>query len=512
FRADGRGAVSATTRPVPERPALDPRYAFHLEEDGALLVDERGHAWIEGAIFAALVPRLRGRRTVGELVRDVSASHGSTPAEVVTALVLLADAGYFAAAPEPKADGPALASAVRGLGFELAGLAQGAASVDLVSAAAEDPRVGAARRALGIPDALAERASLTLVVADDLLAPALAGVEAWLGQAGRPWLLVQPFGYRPTLGPVFGARGCDRWRHLADALRPQRAVERSFGVAAPRRADNDSVRRVLDVASRIALDLDNSSGGLRRQFVELDLEASRAILHPVGDRAVHRPAGPFALRPRPKIRGAAGGSRTSPVVETLNRLRRTVSPVSGPLRSVTSSSDDGPMLSVRAVHGLPGSYRSWPRLRRRLTGGCAGKGRTAEQAEVSGLAEALERYAGFHRPGDPTIRGRLADLGTSAIDPRTCLLISDRQYRDRDAWNVEHGARQWIPEPFDPAALLDWTPVYGVRSGRRRLLPRDWLYYDPPSASPFFRADSNGCAAGNTVEEARKKGDAEGGS
>ncbi|MEM8994817.1 MAG: hypothetical protein AAGF23_08500, partial [Acidobacteriota bacterium] len=210
-RVAGDGSPTAAERPVaertvPERPALDPRYAVHAESEGALLVDERGHAWVDGAIFAAMLPELDGRRTVGDWIRRLGASQGFGPAPVVTALVGLADAGYLGFDPAPAPDGPALRSALRGLGLDL-GLDLGEtsatgelerASVDLVSAAGEDPRVAAARRALGMAEAPDPGASVTLVAVDDLLAPALGGVEDWLGRRRRPWLLVQPFGHRPT--------------------------------------------------------------------------------------------------------------------------------------------------------------------------------------------------------------------------------------------------------------------------------------------------------------------------
>ncbi|MEO1369093.1 MAG: hypothetical protein AAFX50_18100, partial [Acidobacteriota bacterium] len=323
-RAAGDGAATAADRPVPERPALDPRYAVRVESDGALLVDERGHAWVEGAIFSALLPELDGRRTVGGVIRDLGMSRGFGPAEVVAALVRLADAGYLGADPSPSPDGPALRSALRELGlgpFEssVGGEAAAPASVDLVCAAAEDARIAAARRSSGIAEGLDPSASVTLVVADDLLAPALGGVEDWLGQRQRPWLLVQPFGHRPTLGPLFGAGGCLRWRDLAEALGPQRVLERSLGVSAPRPSSDRSVGWALRLAAALAAasvtDPGSRGGELRRGILELDFEASRAALHPVARRGSRRTAEselPFALEPRPKIPDAAGGSRTTP--------------------------------------------------------------------------------------------------------------------------------------------------------------------------------------------------------
>ena len=62
-----------------------------------------------------------------------------------------------------------------------------------------------------------------------------------------------------------------------------------------------------------------------------------------------------------------------------------------------------------------------------------------------------------------------------------------------------------LPEPFDRSAKIDWTPVWSLRDRRFRYLPTSFLYF-------FYRgpgeinADSNGCAAGNTLAEAIVQG------
>jgi ribosomal protein S12 methylthiotransferase accessory factor len=52
---------------------------------------------------------------------------------------------------------------------------------------------------------------------------------------------------------------------------------------------------------------------------------------------------------------------------------------------------------------------------------------------------------------------------------------------------------------------MEWSPVWSLRDQRFRYLPTSLLYffYSGPHA---FHADSNGCAAGNTVEEAIVQG------
>jgi ribosomal protein S12 methylthiotransferase accessory factor len=61
-----------------------------------------------------------------------------------------------------------------------------------------------------------------------------------------------------------------------------------------------------------------------------------------------------------------------------------------------------------------------------------------------------------------------------------------------------------VPVPFDPRRPIEWTPVRSLTAGREKLLPTACCYYgyDGPGHYPFTRADSNGVAAGPTLEHA----------
>jgi ribosomal protein S12 methylthiotransferase accessory factor len=83
-------------------------------------------------------------------------------------------------------------------------------------------------------------------------------------------------------------------------------------------------------------------------------------------------------------------------------------------------------------------------------------------------------------------------------------LYSDAQYRRHLSPMPDQNDMQ-TPFPFDPSEKIEWSPVWSMRDKRFRYLPTTLLYffYRGPSA---FLADSNGCAAGNTREEAIVQG------
>jgi len=85
------------------------------------------------------------------------------------------------------------------------------------------------------------------------------------------------------------------------------------------------------------------------------------------------------------------------------------------------------------------------------------------------------------------------------------LLYSDAQYRTRQTPVHESDDSQPVPDPADPSAKIEWSPAWSLRDDRFKYLPTSLLYffYSGPAA---FHADSNGCAAGNTLEEAIVQG------
>ena len=66
---------------------------------------------------------------------------------------------------------------------------------------------------------------------------------------------------------------------------------------------------------------------------------------------------------------------------------------------------------------------------------------------------------------------------------------------------------QKIPYLFDEDRKIDWTPVWSLTHQEFRYLPTAYCYFGyPKPPKPDCWADSNGCAAGNTIEEAILQG------
>ena len=154
--------------------------------------------------------------------------------------------------------------------------------------------------------------------------------------------------------------------------------------------------------------------------------------------------------------------------------------------------------------------RSLSSLRRSLRSKSAGKGSTRDQSEVSALCEAVERYSGAFHGDEIRVRKRFIefDRREEAIHPNNAQLFSDNQLDNAKSINAKGHPYNIVPPRLDSDAEIDWTPVWSLTQQRHRYLPTSMLYSMPPEqrGPADLIADSNGCAAGNTLEEAILQG------
>jgi ribosomal protein S12 methylthiotransferase accessory factor len=226
---------------------------------------------------------------------------------------------------------------------------------------------------------------------------------------------------------------------------------------------------------------------------------------------------PLVLRKSPKIFTRDGGHRTFAPEQTLARYGHLVSPITGAVPLLErdgafggppgKETDNGIIHIYLSGHNTARRARSLGGVRRDLRSSNCGKGISDLQAKASALGEGLERYSGVFRGDEPRRRARFVDLAGAAVAPNDCLLFSERQYRERDAWNAGD-ARDFVPLPFDPQAELEWTPVWSLTHRKPRYLPTAYCYFAYPLHNDplFCESSSNGNAAGNTLEEAILQG------
>jgi len=195
--------------------------------------------------------------------------------------------------------------------------------------------------------------------------------------------------------------------------------------------------------------------------------------------------------------------------ETLLRLEKHVSRLVGAVTHLVSVPGTKPGIIEGYASGdnFASPSGDVSRLRRTLRAKSGGKGRTEIEAKAGAICEALERSSGIWTPDRPETVAPMTEL-----DPRDVigldelLLFSAAQYAGRERWNTNNSTFHYIPKPFDARQSMSWTHVWSLSQERERLLPSAYVWYGHPDKHGMCSADSNGCAAGNVIEEAILQG------
>jgi ribosomal protein S12 methylthiotransferase accessory factor len=514
-------------------PAPETRVRFrrHLrpeivEGEAVYLFSERGVTALQGAAVELLAPLLDGTRSLTEVIRDLPAE---LPAERVSGLVARLTAAGLLGSQDADDDGDEAALAY----WDAAGLdpvdavaGTTAATVRLVTVGdcrSDDVAEALRRAGLAITE---DEGDLSVVVCADYLDPALAEVDRTHRRAGKPWLIVKPTGTQVWVGPVFTPAEGACWHCLATRLsanRPAEArVSAKHGRPGPAPRPAVGVAPVAATAAGVAAtEATKWLAGYRhpgqQEVWVYDSLSLRVAHHSVRPRPQCSACGdpelvaaqanrPVVISPRPKRSVHGGGHRSATPGEVLDRYRHLISPVTGVVKDIRRDTR-GPQLfnSYRSGSNQALGARTFDGLCSALRQDNGGKGVTPIDAEVGALCEALERHSGAFHGDEARIRGSYTELRDQAIHPDRCQLLDPRQYENRKAWNAAHSAFQHVVDPFDDNASIDWTPVWSMTAERHRLLPTGMLYYGAPSPSSV-RADSNGCAAGSSLEDAILQG------
>jgi len=213
---------------------------------------------------------------------------------------------------------------------------------------------------------------------------------------------------------------------------------------------------------------------------------------------------PIELGAGGKLLMTSGGYRSVSPRATVARFRKHVSPLTGVVSRLEPIEADLPLnTNYYARHNFSAPARTLDELRAGLGGaGSFGKGSTAEQGEASALMEAIERYSGIFQGDEIRATRRFTDFPDGdAIAPNDILLFSEAQLREQAPDDGVPSA----PTLFDRSARIEWSPVWSLRDRRFKHVPTTLAYFLYRGAGEL-NADSNGCAAGNTLAEAVVQG------
>jgi bacteriocin biosynthesis cyclodehydratase domain-containing protein len=504
-----------------------PRIRRHLgvtvvRGEGVYLLCEHGSAVVTDPVAQRLLPLLDGKHDLAAVAEALSPD---VPADRVRAAVAqLVRAGQVVEV-DPDADERATGyweslnlhgdQAQDRLGAGIRLTTFGDVDVDVFTAA-----FGAA--GLGVSDG----GVLDVVLTDDYLRPDLAGFGRAARAAGRPWLLAKPVGVVCHVGPVFVPDGAC-YECLAVRLSGHRRAEDYLELrlpgtrVAPPIVDVPATRLLATgaIATAAAQWLAGHRHGGTHAVVTIDTASLHTATHAVARRPQCPGCGdpglvtanmnrPLEITSRRAVFSADGGHRSRTPEDMVRTWGGLVDPLTGVVPELKPIATGLPF-----VRGYSSGYNRAARvtslqgLRDGLRTHSCGKGVTDIQARASALGEALERYSGVYQGDEPTNTARYADLGADAVHPNASMLFSDRQFERRAESNAKQIMFQTVADPLDEQAELDWTPMWSLTEARTRYVPTALLFYGYPQRGGMYSiSDSNGCAAGTSIEDAALQG------
>ena len=508
-------------------PQFAPNFTVYvLPPDVVCLYSEDRKFFLHGELYCALASAVgKGGPSVRQLVRELE-RQGFPTDKIHEALRRLLDRRYIL--PKSPQSAGVVAAYWASLGLPPAtaeeNLQKCRVRIESINAPGAK-ELGSAMSKLGVR-VVKGPADLTVTLVSDYLERRLAELNRQRMADRTRWVLVQASGIFPLVGPVFSPGKTACWNCLFDRMIRNREVRGFLGRAQARGVAVSQLARsvlgqsgvqlaALEIAKAIATDFRTD---LKDHVISLDLTGSAIQRHHVAARPQCQICGRKALRdwnraPSPVVLGegaklvmTSGGYRTVSSRSTVERFRKYVSPLTGVVSRLDRIQADVPMnTNYYAAHNFSAPARSVDELRAGLSGGSFGKGSTAEQGEASALMEAIERYSGIFQGDEIRLTRRFTDFSPGdAINPNDVMLYSDAQFREQAAAPLESEPLQ-MPGPFDRSAEIEWSPAWSLRDKCFRHLPTGQMYF-------FFRgpdqisADSNGCAAGNTLEEAIVQG------
>lgn len=519
-----------------KRPRL--KYSYHAEFlDGGTVVlsSEKGNTILSGKLYSRVLAEVREEGIpVDDLVARLQGEFAAI--EIHLALKSLEDRGYLTESSPPLP--PEICAYWNSRGIEMNALLkvleEKAVSVEAVGFPEPDTFIrafdGVGIKTVSIKTR--DSGVLNVVITDDYRRKELRRINREALASGRPWMPVKPVGIELWIGPIFvpGKTGC--WECLEQRLDIKDPIN-TFYKSQKNTGENlqkppAALPLSLQIAAnQAALEIVNwlysgESRLLEGKLLTYDTQSAASRSHELVKRPQCRACGepgeipeprPITLEKRSSFCIASrGGYRDISPEDTLEKYSRHVSPITGVVQSLKPyhSVPGAPIYNYSSGHNIAFRSKTLFWMNQHVRSASGGKGKTWSQAKTGALCEAIERYSITYHGDEPTIVGSLDRLKSDGIHPNRCMNYSDAQYRDRDETNRRCDKfYSLVPVPFDPSREMHWTPVYSMTQKRFKYLPSCFCYAQYPAEDErnlYAYPDSNGSAAGNSIEEAMLQG------
>ncbi|MTI32497.1 TOMM precursor leader peptide-binding protein [Xanthovirga aplysinae] len=376
-----------------------------------------------------------------------------------------------------------------------------------------------------------QKSSLHIVLTDDYNHKELNQINKKFRESKKPWLLVKPHGTELLIGPFFvsGKTGCwECLKHRLDLNQPEKSFYQSLkkkedGPRRPTIGHPSSTNIALNIAvlEIIKFLYSESDHRLVGKILQMTTQSMKTTFHTLvkrpqckvcgNEKIIKKKPTAIHLKKDTSINNKLGGYRLHSHETTFEKYKHHVSNLTGIIPSLKAYQKDGTTLIHNYSSGrnlaLQSTSLFW--LNQHMRSGNGGKGKTALQAKTGALCEAIERYSLMYHGQNYRIKSSLSEL-KEGIHPNSCMNFSKKQYEQREEINAKNTKfYAMTPIPFDEEEEMDWTPIYSITNNSFKYLPSCYCYAQYPARDElrlYAYPDSNGSAAGNTLEEAILQG------
>lgn len=203
-----------------------------------------------------------------------------------------------------------------------------------------------------------------------------------------------------------------------------------------------------------------------------------------------------------------GGSRSVTATQTVEKLMPLVSPITGVINhlEVIGENPSSPIKIYRTgFFKTPNKAELTEFDRNSFVQICLGKGVSHDQSKASALSEAIERYAALYQSDVDLLElkhSELLDKGFRAVNFQSLVPYSADQYHKFNQADHPDSKLKQAAKPYRDE-LIHWLPTWSLTLSEQVYVPLSQCFSNIPfSDDEFGRWHSNGCAAGNTLEEA----------
>jgi len=356
-----------------------------------------------------------------------------------------------------------------------------------------------------------ENLSPTFILCDDLLNPNLLS----LVESYQPICLINNCGEQLQITVCQSSDIADyvlklqqRLKHNNPSLALLEQLSANANLLLPYRASEllsdtlvsvltDQLQQILNEENALLLVIDRLQGRVQQHPIRLLVNGETTFSEQI--------LAPVKLKSSLARFNQDGGSRTISPQQTVDSIKPFVSPKTGFITHIAElkDSEQHPVkIYTTAFFKKPAVTSLFTLNNNSFVHSCMGKGVSHPQSQASALCEAIERFSAHYQGDEPLYLYKPQQLDKRHYNFQQLVPYSTIQYQQfSDKYHSDSRLKQAALEYQDEA--IHWLPTWSLTQNEQVYLPLTHCFANLPFEDDrFARWHSNGCAAGNTVEEA----------